>query len=280
MGAAAVPLPKASLDITDPNAVQEVIAAIKPSAVINCAAWTAVDAAEKDSEACYAVNRQAPASLATACNEAGATLVHVSTDYVFGSDAKRRAPYAEDDTPGPLSTYGASKLAGELAAQAAVKHLVIRTCGLYAVGESGPIRGRNFADTMLALARDRGEVKVVSDQTCTPSYVPHVAAAMIVLLRSGALGVFHVTNSGSTSWHRFAEELFRAAGKTTVATPISWREYASSVVRPSYSVLSTRKLRDTIGTELPDWRQGLAEYVALARNAYTTTERIPCAQFS
>lgn len=256
------------------------LATLRPGVVINCAAWTAVDAAEGSVAACHAANEQAVTTLAEACNEIGSTLVQVSTDYVFGSDSNRSSPYSEDDEPGPLSTYGASKCAGERAALLAKKHLVVRTCGLYSVGEKGPIRGRNFADTMLALSQERREVRVVHDQTCTPSYVPHVASAIIALLNREATGIFHVTNSGSTSWYGFVQELFRVAAVPTSVVPISWRDYPSPVRRPSYSVLSTNKLREVIGSELPDWRHGVAEYVGLARSAYTNMEKIPCAQFS
>ena len=280
LGPAAVPLRRSGLDITNPAAVRDVIGELKPLAVLNCAAWTAVDAAEKDPSGCHAVNEHAVAALAEACNQASAVLVHVSTDYVFGAEETRQKPYTEDDTTGPLSVYGASKLAGERAAGTARQHIVVRTCGLYSVGASGPTRGRNFADTMLALAKDRSEVRVVSDQICTPSYVPHVAMGILELVRKNATGTFHVTNSGCTSWHGFAEELFRAAGVSMSVVPISWRDYPSPVKRPSYSVLSTKKLCDTVGNELPDWRQGVRDYVALARSAYANLEKIPCAPFS
>jgi dTDP-4-dehydrorhamnose reductase len=247
---------------------------------LNCAAWTAVDAAEKDPSGCHAANEHAVAALAEACNGMHAVLVHVSTDYVFGADAARSEPYTEEDVPGPLSVYGRSKLAGEAAARTAHEHIIVRTCGLYAVGDRGPTRGRNFADTMLALSQERSEVRVVSDQTCTPSYVPHVAMGMLALVRAKAQGTFHVTNSGSTSWHGFAEELFRAAGIPMTAVPISWRDYPSPVMRPSFSVLATKKLRDTAGIELPDWRTAVAEYAATARIAYGLTENRRCAQCS
>lgn len=280
LGPAAVPLPRSGLDITNPAAVRDVIGELKPLAVLNCAAWTAVDAAEKDPSACHVVNEHAVAALAEACNQSGAVLVHVSTDYVFGADETRETPYTEDDATGPLSVYGASKLAGERAARVARAHLIIRTCGLYSVGANGPTRGRNFADTMLALAKDRNEVRVVSNQICTPSYVPHVAMGILELVRKNATGTFHVTNAGCTSWHGFAEELFRAAGVPMTVVPISWRDYPSPVKRPSYSVLSTSKLRATVGDDLPDWRRGVADYAALAKSAYANPEKIPCAQFS
>ena len=261
LGDRAVALPRSSLDVADPAAVGSVIGRLRPDAVINCAAWTAVDKAETEREAARAANEHAVTALASACRAIDALLVQVSSDYVFGADAARKTPYREDDPTGPLGEYGASKLAGEVAARSLGRHQVVRTCGLYSAGESGPVRGRNFADTMLVLARDRPEVRVVADQFCTPSYVPHVAAAIVALLEDGTPGTFHATNSGGASWHQFATELFRQAGLPTVVTAIESREYPSPVARPPYSILDTSKLAD-LGITLPDWRQGITDYLA------------------
>lgn len=246
--------------------MRAVVGALRPRAVINCAAWTAVDAAETSPEACRAANERAVAHLAAACRGIDALLVQVSTDYVFGADAARRVPFREEDPTGPLGEYGASKLAGEAAARAWERHQVVRTCGLYSAGAAGPVRGRNFADTMLVLSRDRPEVRVVDDQWCTPSYVPHVAAAILALVADGTPGTYHATNAGATTWHGFATELFRQAGRATVVTPIPSREYPSPVARPPYSVLDTSKLAAR-GITLPDWREGIADYLAATRAA-------------
>ena len=254
-------LPRSSLDIADPTAVRAVIGRLHPRAVINCAAWTAVDKAETEPAACRAANVHAVTALAAACCEVDALLVQISSDYVFGADAARKTPYREDDATGPLGEYGASKLAGEVAARGWERHQVVRTCGLYSAGESGPIRGRNFADTMLVLARDRPEVRVVADQFCTPSYVPHVAAAIVALLEDGTPGTYHATNAGGPCWHEFATELFHQAGLPTVVTAITSGEYPSPVARPPFSVLDTAKLA-ALGITLPDWRQGIADYLA------------------
>jgi dTDP-4-dehydrorhamnose reductase len=256
-----VALPRSSLDITDPASVRDVIGRLRPRAVINCAAWTAVDKAETEPVAARAANEHAVAALADACRGVDALFVQVSSDYVFGADAARRLPYREDDAPGPLGEYGASKLAGEAAARVWERHQIVRTCGLYSAGEGGPVRGRNFADTMLVLARDRPEVRVVADQFCTPSYVPHVAAAIVALLEDGTPGTFHATNAGGTSWHRFATELFHQAGLPTIVTAIGSAEYPSPVARPPYSILDTAKLAG-LGITLPDWRQGIADYLS------------------
>lgn len=263
LGERAVALPRAALDVTDAAAVREVIGRLRPRAVVNCAAWTAVDRAETEPLACRDANETAVRSLADACRATDALLVQVSTDYVFGADATRRAPYLEEDAPGPLGVYGASKLAGEDAARSWRRHQVVRTCGLYSAGPSGPVRGRNFADTMLVLARDRDEVRVVADQFCTPSYVPHVAAAILALLEDGTPGTFHVTNAGATTWHGFAAELFRQAGLPVKVVPIASRDYPSAVARPASSVLDTSKLA-RLGITLPDWREGITDYLAAA----------------
>ncbi|MEI8070714.1 MAG: dTDP-4-dehydrorhamnose reductase [Planctomycetota bacterium] len=260
LGADAVMLPRAVLDITQSHEVYEVLARIRPRAVINCAAWTAVDAAEQSAQACFAANAAAVQLLAEACCQLDSMLVQVSSDYVFGAEVGRVTPYCESDKPGPLSVYGASKQAGEEAARCAQRYQIVRTCGLYSALAEGPVRGRNFADTMRVLSRDRDEVRVVADQSCTPSYVPHVASGLLALLETGETGTFHLTNAGSTSWHGFARELFRQANISTQVLPITTAEYCSPVMRPLYSVLDNAKL-NALGISLPHWQQGITEYL-------------------
>lgn len=260
--------------------VRAVVEKLRPAVVINCAAWTAVDAAESHPDACRRVNTDAVAELAAACNTMNAMLIQVSTDYVFGADATRRSPYAETDTPGPLNAYGASKLAGEQAAATASKHLIVRTCGLYSVGAAGPVRGRNFADTMLALATERDELRIVIDQHCTPSFVPHVAEGILGLLARRATGLFHVVNSGSTTWHDFAKELFHVAGRTMTLHAIPSSDYPTPARRPGYSVLDTHKLSASAGDALPPWQVGIQEYVRAMKPTFAASERTRCAQFS
>ena len=246
-----------------------------PSVVINCAAWTAVDAAERDPAGCFAASAGAVAALAAACKAIGAVFVQVSSDYVFGADATRRHPYREDDTPGPLSVYGRSKLAGEIAAEGCPRHLVVRTCGLYSVGPSGPVRGRCFADTMLVLSQERDVLRVVDDQHCTPSYVPHVAEAILALVDRGATGTFNVTNSGATTWHGFASALLVEAGVATPVEPIPSSDYPLPAVRPPYSVLDLARLR-AAGVEMPGWREGVREYVSSLNLSSSNPERVSC----
>ena len=187
--------------------------------------------------------------------------MQVSTDYVFGRDEQRTRPYLEDDAPAPLSVYGASKLAGEQAARGCPRHLVVRTCGLYSAAANGPVRGRNFLDTMLSLAATRRDVRVVADQICTPSYVPHVALGILQLLAVHAEGTFHVTNAGETSWFGLASELFRQAGLPMEVVAIASHEYPSPVARPQYSVLDTGRFSAATGSRLPDWTEGVRDYL-------------------
>jgi dTDP-4-dehydrorhamnose reductase len=276
LGEAAVPLARSALDITDSRAVARVLGGLGPRVVFNCAAWTAVDAAETAPEACFAANAAAVASLATACDRIGCLLVQISTDYVFGRDdledvlagiGRPRPPYREEDPPGPVNVYGASKLAGEEAARRCRDHLVIRTCGLYSRSPAGPVRGRNFADTMLVLARgirDRlpgaaAALRVVNDQHVTPSYVPHVAEAILRLIATGRRGTFHVVNAGGTTWHGFAVELLRSAGFDVPIEAIPSAAYPTPARRPRSSLLATAKLA-AVGVMLPDWKEGIAAY--------------------
>lgn len=261
LGEAAVPLSRAELDLGNPEAIRATVASLAPDAVINCAAWTAVDAAERDAAGCFAVNATAVGHLAEACAASGSRLVQVSTDYVFGGDERRSRPYLEDDPPAPRSVYAASKLAGEQAARACPRHLVVRTCGLYSAAEAGPVRGRNFLDTMLSLAATQPTLRVVADQVCTPSYVPHVAGGILQLLAANAQGVFHVTNAGETSWFGLAAELFRQAGLPVDVVAIASCDYPSPVERPRYSVLETGRFAAATGTALPHWTEGVTAYL-------------------
>lgn len=279
MGSAAAPLPRSALDITKSGDVPRVLAELAPAVVINCAAWTAVDAAERDPAACFAANAGAVAALAAACSTINALFVQVSSDYVFGADATRRQPYRETDAPGPLGVYGRSKLAGEIAAAGCPRHLVVRTCGLYSVGPAGPVRGRCFADTMLVLSRERDVLRVVEDQHCTPSYVPHVAAAILTLIDRGATGIFHVTNAGATTWHGFAARLLEAAGVATPLEPIPSSAFPLPAPRPPYSVLDLSRLQSA-GVEMPDWGDGVAEYVSSLNSSSSNRESVSCVQSS
>jgi dTDP-4-dehydrorhamnose reductase len=199
--------------------------------------------------------------LARLCGERDYTLVHFSSDYVFGLDADRRTPWVESDAPDPVSVYGLSKLAGEyLVRSLCPRHFVVRTCGLYGLWGSGS-KGGNFVETMIRLAGQGRPLRVVADQTCTPSYTMDVADATAALLRSGRPGLYHVTNAGSCSWYEFARAIFEQEGLSVNLTPITSQEYGAAARRPTYSVLA-----NTPGTAchlppLRPWREALAAFL-------------------
>ena len=260
-----VPLDVDTLDLTDGPAVRAALLELKPRAVVNCAAYTQVDQAESEPEACRAVNTTAVEHLADACSELDCPLVQISTDYVFGGDANRKQPYRETDPTAPQGVYAQAKLDGERAAARHTKHLIVRTCGLYARPTNQ--RANNFVKTMLRLGSNRDELRVVADQSCTPSYVPHVARAILFLVggqRPGPApwGIYHVTNRDATTWYDFAGELFRQAGIEVALNPISTADYGAAARRPAYSVLDTSAYHALGGPPMPDWKTALAEYLA------------------
>jgi dTDP-4-dehydrorhamnose reductase len=253
-------LPRDRLDLTQPEAVQATLQGLRPDVVVNCAAYNFVDRAESEPEAAFAVNAWGVRALARACGDLGCTLVHFSTDYVFGLDEGRAVPYRETDAPGPVSVYGLSKLAGEYLVRALCpRHLVIRTCGLYGVWGSGG-KGGNFVETMLRLAGQGKPLRVVADQVCTPSYTADVAAATADLVAAGRQGLCHLTNAGACSWHDFAAAIFELAGVPADLTPIRSAEYGAAARRPRYSVLAPT------GAPLRPWREALAAYLQERRD--------------
>jgi dTDP-4-dehydrorhamnose reductase len=241
--------------------LRDALTELRPGVVINCAAYNYVDRAEDEPEAAFAVNAWGVRQLAQICRDLDCTLAHFSTDYVFGSDQGRRVPYTEGDAPGPVSVYGLSKLAGEyLVRSICPKHFIIRTCGLYGVWGSGG-KGSNFVETMLRLAGQGKPLRVVADQTCTPSYTADVASATAALLRTGRYGLYHVTNTGSCSWHEFARTIFELARVPADLAPTTSREYGAPARRPAYSVLATSSY-STLGLPpLRPWHEALAVYL-------------------
>jgi dTDP-4-dehydrorhamnose reductase len=253
------------VDLEQLDAVREVVRRVRPTIVVNAAAYTAVDAAESNLDACMRLNAQLPELLARESRRADALLVHFSTDYVF--DGSKRAPYVETDAPNPLGVYGASKLAGEGAvASAEGAHLIFRTSWVYAA------RGRNFPLTVLRLARERDEVRVVNDQIGAPTSAPAIADGVCRVLRSlwaghdprgeslAASGIYHMTAGGSTTWFDFAKVILAddpAIGGQTVrdVRPISTAEYPTAARRPPYSVLDNAKLADQFDVRLSSWRE-------------------------
>jgi dTDP-4-dehydrorhamnose reductase len=254
-----VPLSHAEIEIRDRDSVDAALSSAAADCVINAAAYNFVDRAEDEPDLAHAVNAIGPQNLARWCARHSAVLVHVSTDYVFsGND--RLTPYAETDSPAPASAYARSKLAGEEFVRAECSsHFVIRTCGLY--GRAQTAGKGNFVRTMLRMASEGRPLKVVDDQHCTPSFAADIAAAIWSLIQSQRFGLYHATNSGETTWHGFACEIFRAAGLNTHVTAIPSRDFPQKAKRPPYSVLDCSKLAATIGTALPTWQDALARYV-------------------
>ncbi len=248
---------RADLDIADDAAIAEVLTRTRPDVVINCAAWTDVDGAETSPDDALAINGAGAGNVARAAAAAGAWTIHISSDYVF--DGSNRVPYVESDAVGPLSSYGRSKLAGEreVAAGAPERYTIVRSSWLFGAG--GPC----FPATILRLAGERDELKVVDDQIGCPTFTGHLAQALVDLAARGTppVGILHVAGGGICSWYAFAREIVAASGVSCEVQTCSTAEMPRPATRPAYSVL--RSERDA--PVLPDWRQGLAEYMALTR---------------
>lgn len=256
-----VQLGRAEVDLTCRGAARGLLERLRPTQVVNCAAYNFVDKAESDPEAAFAVNSWAVRELAIACRDLDCVLLHFSTDHVFGLDAERKTPWREEDAPGPVSVYGMSKLCGEYAVRAGCpRHFVVRTCGLYGRHGSGG-KGGNFVETMLKLAAQGKPIRVVGDQVCTPSATVDIARVAVELMQTAHYGLYHVTNSGSCSWHEFARTIFEMANVHADLTAISTAEYGAAARRPAYSVLSSGALRRAGIAELRPWREALAEYL-------------------
>ena len=256
-GAMILDLPE--FDLTDRELVLRTLKRIRPEAIVNTAAYTLVDKAEDEPELCRRVNTLGTRHLADACRAADCPLVQISTDYVFDGSG-RSTPYRETDEPRPRGVYAQSKLEAERVAAACPKHFVVRTSGLY--GRPGPRSPGNFVLTMLRLAQSRPSLRVVDDQRCTPSYVPHVARAVGFLLGTTAYGTYHVVNSGETTWHGMAAEIFRQSGLSVRLESISTAEFGARAPRPAYSVLDTSKYLALEGRPaLPRWQDALAEFL-------------------
>jgi dTDP-4-dehydrorhamnose reductase len=250
---------QAEIDVTDAQAVSLLVARIRPDVLINATAWNRVDAAESEPAAAFAVNALAPRALAVAARDQGALFVHFSTDYVFDGCASR--PYREEDAPRPLSVYGASKLAGEqLVAASGVANLVVRTSGVLGRGGSEQ-KGGSFVDRILAQARAGKPLRVVADQVFAPTIAGDLALAALALVRSGARGLCHVTNSGACSWHELAGAALALAGLDAPVEPISLAELRLLAARPRYSVLDTARYLELGLPPLRPWRDALADCV-------------------
>jgi dTDP-4-dehydrorhamnose reductase len=243
-----------TLDISDQSAVTRWIEEARPGAVINCAAFTAVDDCESKEELALSVNGSAVGYMASACNAVGARLVQISTDYVFAGDGV--TPYDVDDPTNPASAYGRTKLAGEVLARTARDHLVVRTAWLY--GHAG----RNFVEAIRGQIEAGTEnLKVVADQQGCPTFSNDLAEAILDLLGVGTDGIVHAVNTGATTWHGFAVAIAEYLGADAEILPVSTEEFPRPAPRPRYSVLDTSRLEAEIGRGMPTWRDALQRYL-------------------
>lgn len=257
-----IALDRTEFDLGKPDSLAPIIQQIQPNVMINAAAYTAVDQAESEPEIANLVNGVSPGILSQEAQKLGATLIHISTDYVF--DGTHSLPYLETDLTHPLGVYGSSKLAGELAIK---KHggnpIIIRTAWVYGVGGKG-----NFVKTMLRLGKDKEEIRVVSDQIGSPTWtgdLAHTITQIIPKIQPEISGIYHYTNSGVASWYDFAVAIFEEAEKLGFplkikrVIPITTTEYPTPAKRPNFSVLSTQKISKILQTYPPHWRQSLTK---------------------
>ena len=249
-----------TLDVADPDAIVAAVRGARPDLIVNAAAYTAVDLAEKETAAAFAINERAPGILAEEARRLGAVLIHYSTDYVF--DGERSTPYPEDAPANPLNAYGASKLAGERAIAAVGGHaLVLRTSWVYG------LQGKNFLVTIRRLAAERDELRIVADQIGVPNWTRALAGATARIVAAGLpalaerAGLYHLSATGAASWCDFARAIVGDAPRPRVV-PITTREYPTPARRPAYGVLATAKFEAAFGFGLPDWREALAACVA------------------
>ena len=262
---AVISVDRSQLDLTDQDAIRRVIQTVKPDLIINPAAYTAVDKAESEPELAYAVNATAPRVLAEEAAKVGAKLIHFSTDYVYSGT--KAGAYTEDDAPQPLSVYGKSKLAGEDAIRSVgLQHLIFRTSWVYGA------YGKNFLTTILRLAAERDQLRVVADQIGAPTSSHSIADTVLSVLKrwQDETGIYHLVNAGQTSWHGFAIAIVEEYGQIQIArgwpqlkaTPeniqaITTEEYPTPVVRPANSTMDCTKLARDFSVTLPNWRDAL-----------------------
>lgn len=260
-------LSEKDIDITRAHSIEAALEPLRPEVVVNAAALTDVPGCEADPVPAFEANALGPLYLAKACSELGAALVHVSTDYVF--DGRKDAGYVEEDVPAPLNVYGTAKLAGEHFVRSNLdRHAIVRTSGLFGLHPSMGKKAHNFVQTMLRLADERDEIAVVDDERLSPTWTRELAAQIHEIVRAELRGIIHAAASGGCSWHEFAEEIFRLAGKRVRLRPITAAEYAATagtygprVRRPPCSVLHNARLRALGLDRMRPWQDGLRSYL-------------------
>lgn len=244
-----------TLDITNKQIVNEKIGKIEPDIVINAAAYTNVDACEKNYDDAYKVNALGPKNLAKVCKELDIPLVHISTDYVFNGE--KNTPLKEEDEIGPKTAYGKTKLEGEIFIQETCnKYFIIRTAWLYGCN------GNNFVKTMLELAKNNNEINVVNDKVGSPTYTFDLAIAISKIIETDDYGIYHLTNSGSCSWYEFSKEIFKLSNINIKVNPVSTEEFPRPAPRPKYSVLSDEKWINKGFKPLRNYKEALKDYLS------------------
>jgi dTDP-4-dehydrorhamnose reductase len=257
-----VAMTRADIELRDHEQVAEALEAVRPSVIVNTAAFHKVEACEADVEQAFAVNCIAVRNLALVADRLGSRLVHLSTDYVF--DGESDVPYTDEAAPNPINAYGTSKAAGEFFIRGLCRrHLIVRTSGLYGLaGSSG--KGGNFIQTMLKLGRQQGVVSVVTDQVLSPTYTLDLARLIWRLVEADSQGLFHATNSGSCSWYEFARTIFELSGVPAEVRPVTTASMGAAVRRPRYSVLANGELENAGFGVMRPWREALADYLQAA----------------
>lgn len=242
------------MDITDAASVEKVIGEAAPDAVIHCAAYTAVDAAEDNVELCRRVNADGPENIAKMCKKLDIPMIQISTDYVF--DGMGEQLWQPDDKREPVSVYGQTKYEGELAVQNTLeKYFIVRIAWVFGVN------GKNFVKTMLNLGKTRDKLTVVCDQFGSPTYTYDLAKLLVDMIQTDKYGVYHATNEGFCSWHEFACEIFRQAGMQVEVAPVTSDQYPTKAKRPFNSRMSKDKLEENGFDRLPDWKDALSRYL-------------------
>jgi dTDP-4-dehydrorhamnose reductase len=255
-------LTHADIELAEMESVSNVLEKLRPDVIVNTAAMHNVDKCEQDPLTAYAVNGIGSRNLAHVANQVAASLIHVSTDYVF--DGNKRTPYEETDAPLPLNVYGNTKLAGEYYVRSIAKrHQVLRTSGIYGKEPCRAKGGLNFVEIMLKLAREKGKVRVVDDEFVSPTFTGEIAEQIVALSRSNLNGLFHGTAEGSCSWFDFAREIFAVTGTKVVLDAATPGEFPAKVPRPKYSVLENRALKSNGLSRFRPWQEGLRRYLQI-----------------
>ena len=249
------------MDITDAEACERVIKAAAPEAVIHCAAYTAVDAAEDNRDLCHRVNGEGTKNIARVCSELDIPMMYISTDYVFNGQGER--PWEPDDYREPLNVYGLTKYEGEIAVEQLLKkYFIVRIAWVFG------LNGKNFIKTMLRLGKERGAVSVVDDQIGSPTYTYDLARLLVDMIQTDRYGRYHATNEGLCSWYEFACEIFRQAGMDEVkVTPVDSASYPAKAKRPFNSRMSKEKLTENGFERLPSWQDALGRYLKVLSEA-------------